>query len=321
VSDVLLSIRDLCVYYFLTEGIVRAVDNVSLDLRRGDVLAVVGESGSGKSTLGYSILRLVPPPGKIVRGSILFEGIDLLKLPEEAMRRIRGAEISMVFQDPSVVLNPVMRVGEHIVEMLKYHRGMDEEEAWKLVEDVFESLGIPRDRARDYPHQLSGGMKQRVVIATAIVLRPKLIIADEPTTALDVITQDQILDIFRDLRDRYRVSIMLIIHDLSIVADLADRVVVMYAGKVVEEGSVEQIFYNPLHPYTRGLLMCTPRLISNDANLYSIPGEPPDLLNPPPGCRFHPRCGLCMDTCKKEEPPMIEVEPGHRVMCWLYAKR
>ncbi len=316
----ILSIRNLQVYYPLITGVVKAVDNVSLDIYEGEVLGLIGESGSGKSTLGLSILKLVPPPGRIVNGSIIFEGTDLVKLPETEMRKVRGRKISMIFQDPSAALNPLIKVGEHIVEMLISHTGADVKKAWKIAEETLESLGIPKARAYDYPHQLSGGMKQRVMIATAIVLKPKLIIADEPTTALDVIVQDQILDIFKYLKSKFKLSIMLITHDLSIVADLADKTAIMYAGKIVEYGTVDQIYYDPLHPYTRGLLASIPQL-GKKKELYVIPGEPPDLRNPPSGCRFHPRCSKAMDICRKKEPPEVVLEDGRRVLCWLYAKR
>jgi len=318
----LLEVDGLRTYYFTSEGVVKAVDNVSLSLERGESLGLAGESGCGKSTFGYSILRLVPPPGRIVGGKILFDGKDILRLDEESFRKeYRWKRISMVFQGAMNALNPVRRIGDQIVEAILAHdENATEEEAYERAGDLLELVGIERVRLRSYPHELSGGMKQRVVIAMALALNPDLLIADEPTTALDVVVQAQILNLLKELKNKFKMSLILITHDLSVIAEIADKVAIMYAGKVVEWGTSEQIFENPQHPYTRGLISSVPRL-RGKKSLFWIPGQPPDLINPPPGCRFHPRCPYVMDRCRREEPPMIEVEPKHYVTCWLYHKR
>jgi len=316
----LLEVVDLRVSFETPYGQVRAVDGVSFEVDKREVVGLVGESGSGKSTLGLSIIRLLPPNARVLSGRVLFDGRELLSMPERELRKIRGREIAMIFQDPMTTLNPTMRAGEHIAEALVYHYGMSWEEAMKVAGEALEAVGIPAERAMDYPHQMSGGMRQRVMIAAALALKPKLIIADEPTSALDVIVQNQILDLLRKLRDESGASVILITHDLSVTADLADRVLIMYAGNIMEAGSVEQIYYGPLHPYTQGLLKSIPRL-GHKGSLHLIPGQPPDMTNPPPGCRFHPRCESAMPTCREEAPPAVEVEPGHLVACWLYAKR
>jgi len=318
----LLEIDGLRTYYFTSEGVVKAVDNVSLSLERGESLGLAGESGCGKSTFGYSILRLVPPPGRIVGGKIVFDGKDILRLDEETFRKeYRWKRISMVFQGAMNALNPVRRIGDQIVEAILAHdENATEEEAYKRAGDLLELVGIERVRLRSYPHELSGGMKQRVVIAMALALNPDLLIADEPTTALDVVVQAQILNLLKELKNKFKMSLILITHDLSVIAEIADKVAIMYAGKVVEWGTSEQIFENPQHPYTRGLISSVPRL-RGKKSLFWIPGQPPDLINPPPGCRFHPRCPYVMDRCRREEPPMIEVEPKHYVTCWLFTKR
>ena len=318
----LLEIDGLRTYYFTSEGVVKAVDNVSLSLERGESLGLAGESGCGKSTFGYSILRLVPPPGRIVGGRILFDGRDILKLDEENFRKeYRWKRISMVFQGAMNALNPVRRIVDQIIEAILAHdENATEEEAYKRAGDLLELVGIERVRLRSYPHELSGGMKQRVVIAMALALNPDLLIADEPTTALDVVVQAQILNLLKELKNKFKMSLILITHDLSVIAEIADKVAIMYAGKIVEWGTSEQIFENPQHPYTRGLISSVPRL-RGKKSLFWIPGQPPDLINPPPGCRFHPRCPYVMEMCRKEQPPMIEIEPKHYVACWLFAKR
>ncbi len=318
----LLEVKDLRTYYFTSKGVVKAVDGISLKVRKGESLGLAGESGCGKSTFGYSILRLVPPPGRIVGGEIYFEGTNILKLDEETFRRnYRWKKVSMVFQGAMNALNPVRRIGDQIVEAILAHdESITEKEAYERAGELLELVGIEKVRLRSYPHELSGGMKQRVVIAMALALNPDLLIADEPTTALDVVVQAQIMNLLKELKNKLGMSLILITHDLSIIAEIADKVAVMYAGKIVEWGTSEQIFLNPIHPYTRGLISSIPRL-RGKKNLYWIPGQPPDLVNPPRGCRFHPRCPYAMEICKKEEPSMIEVEPEHYVSCWLYIKR
>ncbi len=318
----LLEVEDLRVYYETRKGVVKAVDGVSFTVEKGESLGIAGESGCGKSTLGFSLLKLVPEPGRIVGGKIVFEGIDITKLSEDEVRRnYRWKKVSMVFQGAMNALNPVRTIGEQIVEAIVMHdRSYTLERAWKRAGDLLELVGIDRERVKSYPHELSGGMKQRVVIAMALALNPKLLIADEPTTALDVVVQAQIMNLLKRLKKELNMSLILISHDLSIIAEMADKVAIMYAGKIVELGRAEDIFLNPKHPYTSGLISSVPRL-RGEKKLTWIPGQPPDLISPPPGCRFHPRCPECMDVCRKEEPPMIEVEPGHYVACWLYARR
>jgi len=265
-------------------------------------------------------MRLVPPPGKIVGGKILLDNINLLDLPEDDMRKIRGAKISMVFQDPMTSLDPLMRIGDQIVEMLITHTDMSKDEATDYTIQLLELVGIKKDRFKDYPHQLSGGMRQRVMIAMAIALRPKLIIADEPTTALDVIVQGQIMDLFKELREKFGTSILLISHDIALILEVADKVGVMYGGHLMEFSSSLDIVKDPLHPYTRELLKAIPNVELEDQKLVSIPGSPPDLSNPPKGCMFHPRCPLAMDICREKEPKTTIVN-GRIVKCWLYEER
>lgn len=318
----LLEIEGLKVYYFTSKGVVKAVDDIVLRVERGESLGLAGESGCGKSTFGFSLLRLVPPPGRIVGGRILFGGKNILEVDQETFRKeYRWKRISMVFQGAMNALNPVRRVGDQIVEAILAHdENASVEEAYKRAGDLLELVGIDRVRIKSYPHELSGGMKQRVVIAMALALSPELLIADEPTTALDVVVQAQIMNLLKDLKSKLKMSLILITHDLSIIAEVADKVAIMYAGKIVEWGTSEQIFLTPKHPYTAGLVASIPKL-RGDKSLYWIPGQPPDLINPPPGCRFYPRCAKRMEICKTEEPPMTEVESDHYVACWLYSKR
>lgn len=315
----LLEVKNLKVEFVTVSGSVKAIDGVSFTVNRGEVVGVVGESGSGKTTLGLAILKILPLNGRIVSGEIIFDGRDLVKLSEEDMTKVRGKEISMIFQDPMTSLNPTMRIVDHVAEALIVHYRLSKEEARSKAIEALTAVGIPENRVLDYPHQLSGGMRQRVMIAISYALKPKLLIADEPTTALDVIVQDQILDLLKELRNRQKTSILFITHDLSVVADIADRVIIMYAGKIMEIGSVEQIYYSTLHPYTQGLLKSIPKIGSN-SDLYTIPGNPPDMLNPPPGCRFHPRCPFAEEKCRKENPPLVEVSKGHYVACWRCVK-
>ena len=321
-SEVILDVQGLKTYFYTSKGIVKAVDNVGFKIGRGEVLGIAGESGCGKSTLGFSLIRLVPPPGRIVGGRINFMGEDILKMPEEEFRtKVRWKGISMVFQGAMNALNPVYTVGSQIAEVLMLHKGLSKKEALEEAANLLKMVGLDPRRIRSYPHELSGGMKQRVVIAMALALRPSLVIADEPTTALDVVVQAQIMNLLKRLQRELKMSIILITHDMSLIAEIADKVAIMYAGKIVEIGSSDRLFNNPLHPYTRALINSIPSLRKELKKLEFIPGVPPDLIQPPPGCRFHPRCKYVFEPCNKEEPPMVEVEPGHFVSCWLYAKR
>ena len=313
-KDVVLSIRGLKVYYKTRRGLVKAVDNVDLDVYEGEILGLVGESGCGKTTLGLSIMRLLPSNAIVAGGQILFKGKDILKIPDEEMRMIRGKDISMIFQDPMTSLDPLMKIGDHVIETYLSHMPVKVDEAKGKTMELLEKLGIEKERVDDYPHQFSGGMRQRVVIATAIALHPAVIIADEPTTALDVVTQAQILQTLRRLRDELGSSVILITHNLGIVAQISDRVAVMYAGKIVEVGTVKEIFMDPLHPYTKGLINAVPKVSPEGGELSSIPGSPPDLINPPSGCRFHPRCPYAKEICSREEPSKKIID-GRIVYC------
>jgi peptide/nickel transport system ATP-binding protein len=315
----LLTVENLTVEYWARRGKVRAVDNVSFSLGKTETLGVVGESGSGKSTLGLSLIRLVPPPGRIVNGHVWLEGIDLLKLREDEMRKVRGRKISFIFQDPMTSLNPVKKIGEHFVELIRTHEPkISDEAALKRAEKLLEDVGIQPERINDYPHQLSGGMRQRIMIALAIVLNPCIVIADEPTTALDVIVQAKILDLLKDVQNKHAMTLILITHDLSIAMERCDKILVMYAGHMVEHAYIKDIYRNPQHPYTQGLLRSIPNIELAEQKLEAIPGSPPDLLNLPKGCRFWPRCSSAMEICRKTEPKLIETEPGHFVRCFLY---
>ncbi len=318
----LLTIQDLQTHFFTGEGVVRAVDGVTLSVRPGETLGLVGESGCGKTVTALSILRLVPdPPGRIVGGTICFQGRDLLRLPEEEMRSIRGCAISMIFQEPMTSLNPVFTVGEQVAEGIRHHQKVSRREAWDRAVEVLGRVQIPDParRAYEYPHQLSGGLRQRVMIAMALALSPKLLIADEPTTALDVTIQAQILDLLMGLQEEMQMAVILITHDLGVIAETADRVVVMYAGRVVEEASAEQLFETPLHPYTQGLLESLPKLEAGKRHrrLTAIPGLIPNLLDLPTGCKFAPRCPKVVGDCWPTEPDLREVRPGHWARCIL----
>ncbi|ACB09999.1 ABC transporter ATP-binding protein [Thermotoga sp. RQ2] len=312
-----LELENVSVRYRTEKGFVRAVENVSFDLEKGETLGLVGESGCGKSTLGFAIMKLLPE-GTIVEGSIKVDGIDVSSLSNEEMRKIRGSKVSMIFQDPMTSLNPILRIGDHFVEMILTHRpDLSEEEARELAASALEDVGINRNRLRDYPFQFSGGMRQRVMIALSIVLNPAVLIADEPTTSLDVIVQAQIMELLEKLSREHSTSMILITHDMGLVAEAADRIGVMYAGHLVELATKERIFTEPLHPYTVALLESIPNTDINDRELKYIPGSPPDLSNPPKGCRFAPRCEKAMKICREKEPPEFEVD-GTRVKCWLY---
>ncbi len=312
-GDVILEVRDLRVYYSTKRGRVHAVDGVSFDLHAGETLGVVGETGCGKSTLGKSILGLLPPRTQVT-GRLALRGRDLVGISEAELRRLRGEELALIFQDPMTRLDPLMTIREHFVETIRAHdRKVRADEAAERAADVLRSMGIPDNRLKHYPHEFSGGMRQRIMIALALVLNPKLLVADEPTTALDVIVEAQILDILRDLRRAYSMSLILITHNLGIVAEVCDRVAVMYAGQFVEVGPVETIFRRPIHPYTQGLLASTISMATKE--LRSIDGLPPSLLTPPSGCRFHPRCPYAQDICTREEPAMVEYRPGQPAAC------
>ncbi len=315
----LLEIRELRTFFYTIRGIVKAVDNVSLKLEKGETLGIVGESGCGKSTLAWSIIGLVPPPGRIVGGSIIIDGMDITKMNENDIRHdIRWKKVSMIFQGAMNALNPVYKIRDQVAEPLLLN-GYTEEEAYNRVNELLENVGLSSKIGERYPHELSGGMKQRVVIAMALVLEPDIVIADEPTTALDVVVQAQILNLLKELQRKKKRSIIIISHDLGVVTELAEKIAVMYAGKIVEYGTAEQIFENPLHPYTQALIRAVPRLTGPVSKLEYIPGSPPDLRNPPPGCRFAPRCNKAFDPCSKEEPLLKEVENGHYVACHLYS--
>ncbi len=320
----ILEVRDLHVYYYTLRGVVRAVEGVSFALEKGEVLGIAGESGCGKSTLAFSLMNLVPPPGRITKGSIYIEGVDITKMSEAELRRkIRWKKISMVFQAAANVLVPVYTVGYQIAEPMIIHQGLSKKEALERAKELLKMVGLPPSFVNRYPHELSGGQKQRVVIAMALALNPPILIADEPTTALDVVVQAQILNLLKSLKKRLGMSMILISHDLSVIAELADRVAIMYAGQIVEYGPADKVYREPLHPYTRALLAAIPRLHGPKTKLRYIPGNPPDLRNPPPGCRFEPRCSEkrpeIARKCREEPPPLVEVEPGHYVRCWLYA--
>ena len=312
----LLSVENLKTYFKTSRGFVKAVDGVSFTLEKGDSLGLAGESGCGKTTTALSILRLLPPNGRIVGGKIIFDGINLLKLDEESFRKkIRWKRISIIFQGAMNALNPVFKVGDQIAEAIMIHEKVSKEDALKRAQDLLEFIGIDRKMAFRYPFELSGGMRQRAMIAMALALNPDLVISDEPTTALDVIVQAQVLKLMRELQERLGLSLILITHDLSVIAELCNKVAIMYAGKIVEIGTVYQIFKNPKHPYTRGLIQSFPNIRAPKSEFKSIPGAPPNLLHPPPGCRFHPRCPYTKQICREEEPEMVEVEPGHFVAC------
>lgn len=319
-SESILNIDNLKVYYFTLEGIVKAVEGVHLKIGKGKALGLVGESGCGKSTTAHSILRLVKKPGKIVEGKIWFENEDLLAKSEAEMRKIRGARIAMIFQNPMTSLNPVFTVGSQIAESIKLHQNIEKREIKEKVLEILEKVGIPsaRERMKDYPHEYSGGMCQRAMVAMALSCNPNLLIADEPTTNLDVTIQAQILDLLRALRKEFGASILLIGHDLGVISELCDTVAVMYAGKLVEHADLATLFKEAKHPYTQALLGSIPRLDLETERLRVIPGVVPQLINPPSGCRFHPRCEYVKEICRKEEPPLIEIKKGHTVACFLY---
>jgi peptide/nickel transport system ATP-binding protein len=319
-SEPLLQVKNVKTYFYTMRGVVKAVDDVSIEVNKGESLGLAGESGCGKSTLAFTIIRLVPQPGRIAGGSMFFQGVDITKMSEEEFRKkIRWKGISMIFQGAMNALNPVYTVGDQLAEVLVLHRNYTKKEALAEAAKLLQMVGIDPRRLKSYPFELSGGMKQRVGIAMALALNPPLVIADEPTTALDVVVQAQIMNLLKKLKRELGTSIILISHDLSLIAELADKTAIMYAGKIVEYGLSDYVYKTPKHPYTQGLLGSIPRLRGEIRDLTWIPGIPPDLIKPPPGCRFHPRCKYAMEKCKKQEPPIIEIEKGHYVACWLYA--
>lgn len=324
----LLEVKDLHVHFYTYAGVVKAVSGVSFKVYEGETFAIVGETGCGKSVTSRALTRLVESPGRIVKGSVLYHSkgrvIDLLKMPEEELRKIRGKEIAYIFQDPTASLDPLYTSGYQVAEAMVVHRTVRNwKEGIKRAIEILKSVLIPdaEKRVKAYPHELSGGMRQRVVIGTSLSNNPRLLIADEPTTALDVTIQAQILKLINQLKRKFNTTVMLITHNMGVVAEVANRVAVMYAGKIVEIGDIMDVFKKPLHPYTQGLLKAVPNPLHRIGKLESIPGTVPNLVNPPSGCRFHPRCSYRMGVCGEEEPPLIELEPGHYVACWLYNVR
>ncbi|GAB4449134.1 MAG: ABC transporter ATP-binding protein [Anaerolineales bacterium] len=323
-SKPLLEVKGLKTYFHTEDGIVRAVDGVDFEVYPGEVLGLVGESGCGKSVTSLSIMRLIAKPGRIEAGQILFDGENLLEFSEEEMIKVRGNRISMIFQQPQTALNPVFKIGDQLAEVLNIHRDLGKEEGWKRAIELLRMVGVPdpERRVEAYPHELSGGMAQRVMIAMALACVPELLIADEPTTALDVTIQAQILDLIRDMRKEMNTAVILITHDLGVVAEMAERVAVMYAGEIVEQTDVYRLFDEPLHPYTQGLIGSIPVLGEVKERLEVIPGSVPNLINLPPGCRFAPRCQARLKynlaICTERKPELEEVKTGHKVRCWLY---
>jgi len=316
--DALLTIENLKLYFHMLVGTVRAVDGVSFHINRGETLGVVGESGCGKSVTAMALLQLIPmPPGQLVSGRAVFKGKDLFSMSMEEIRKVRGNSISMIFQEPMTSLNPVFTIGNQICESIRLHQGLKKDEAAEKAGEMLGLVGIPEPmrRLHEYPHQLSGGMRQRVMIAMALSCNPALLIADEPTTALDVTVQAQILELMMDLQQKINMSIMMITHDLGVIAETAVRVIVMYCGKIVESADVRSIFHNPLHPYTRQLMESVPRLDAEGRRLQEIPGSVPSLYNLPPGCDFHPRCARAQESCRLKAPALAEVQPGHLLAC------
>ncbi len=314
-GEMLLSVKDLTVQYTSMGSVVRAVNGVSFDLKRGQTLALVGETGAGKTSIAKAILRILPDISATAKGSVVFDGEDLMKLKDKDMEKIRGHKISMIFQDPMTALNPIMRVGRQISEVLTAHRHLTREEAVEEGKKMLEMVGIPAERYNEFPHQFSGGMKQRVVIAMALACTPELLLADEPTTALDVTIQAQVLELINDLKERLNTSMILITHDLGVVNETCDDVAVVYAGKIIESGKKRDVFKNPLHPYTNGLFGALPNMNLDSERLSPIEGLPPDPTDLPDGCAFAPRCPYATDKCRQGDIPAVEVEPGHFCEC------
>ncbi|MFJ7407345.1 MULTISPECIES: ABC transporter ATP-binding protein [unclassified Lysinibacillus] len=322
--DTVLEVKNLQTYFYSSEGVAKAVDGVSFTLHKGETLGIVGESGCGKSMTSLSLLRLVPsPPGKIINGEILLNNTDLLKISEEELRKIRGNKISMIFQEPMTSLNPVLTVGEQIAETIRLHQGLSRKEAWQQAVEMIRLVGIPapEKRAKQEPYQLSGGMRQRIMIAMALACTPDVLIADEPTTALDVTIQAQIIDIIRNLQQQLGMSIIFITHDLGVVAEICDKIAVMYAGQVVEEGSTDSLFTKPLHPYTNGLIQSLPKLYEDQEELSTIHGTVPSPYHYPNGCRYAERCPFATELCRAQQPELITVESDKKVRCWMYSEQ
>lgn len=322
-SEKILEIKDERLSFFTPAGEVKALNGVSFSMNEGEVLGIVGESGSGKSVTAYSIMGLTAYPGKLIGGTIYFNGHQIEKMSEKEMRKIRGNEVSIIFQDPMTSLNPVYTIGNQITEVIRLHTGKGKKEAYDRAKELLELVGInePTKRLKQYPHELSGGMRQRVMIAIALACEPKLLIADEPTTALDVTIQAQILELMQELRQKLGMSIIMITHDLGVVASMCERIAVMYAGHIVEYGTADEIFYEPKHEYTKGLINSIPKLSAQEIErLVPIEGQPVDLLNPPAGCPFAPRCANCMKICLREMPPKTELSDTHYSHCWLLQK-
>lgn len=314
----LLEVKDLKTYFFTQKGPVKAADGVQFMIRKGESFGLAGESGCGKSTTALSIMKLVPPPGQILGGKIIFEGMDITQMNEDEMRDLRWKEISIIFQGAMNALNPVLTVGRQIADGILAHEDVTKDEALERAQKQLELVGIGGERISNYQHEFSGGMRQRVMIAMALACNPKLVIADEPVTALDVIVQRQILSLMNELQRKLHLSTMLITHDLSVIADICDTIAIMYAGKIVEYADVKTVFKNPVHPYTEALIEAYPSVIGKKKSLKSIPGSPPDLLNPPSGCRFYPRCTYARDVCHMDEPRYVEIKKGHSVACHLH---
>ncbi|KGF10039.1 peptide ABC transporter ATP-binding protein [Clostridiales bacterium S5-A14a] len=322
--DKLLEVKDLKVSFFTHAGEVKAVGGISYEINHGEIMGIVGESGSGKSVEAYTIIGLLQSPGKVVGGEILFDGENVLEYTPEQMEDFRGNKVSMIFQNPMTCLNPVYSIGNQLSEAILCHQKVEKKEAWDKSIEMLKLVGInnPEKRMKQYPHELSGGMRQRVMIAMGLICDPKLLIADEPTTALDVTIQAQILELIKKLQEERKMSVIFITHNLGVVAEVCDKVSVMYAGKIVEQGSVDDIFYNPSHPYTLGLMRSMPRVDAEEyERLIPIEGNPVDMLNPPEGCGFGARCEYCMNICLRKEPPTIDLGNGHRSSCWLLASK
>lgn len=324
-GELLLRVENLQTHFLTDDGVVKAVDGVTFDLNRGETLGIVGESGCGKSVTNLSIMKLIPsPPGRIVGGKVMFDGRDILGLSESELRQIRGNSISMIFQDPMTSLNPFLRISTQMVETIILHQKLTKQQAREKAIDMLKLVGIPAAEKRidNYPHQFSGGMRQRVMIAMALSCNAQVLIADEPTTALDVTIQAQILELIDELSKRLNTSVILITHDLGVVAGMCDKVCVMYAGRIVEKGATESLYAKPLHPYTEGLINSVPRLDQkNKGRLFSIEGQPPNVIDLPDCCPFHPRCHKAMDICRSKYPPIVTFEPGREVACWLYDEK